>query len=107
MLTKQHESTVFKALADDTRRQILRGLAQAPMPVHRIAEAFDLTRPAISRHLRILRDAELVGATEAGRENVYFLKTSTLREVEEWLNGIWIHRLIGLKTLVEEEERDR
>ena len=107
MLTNSHESAVFRALADDTRRDILRGLAAAPMPVHRIAQTFDMTRPAISRHLRILKEARLVEPRHAGRENVYHLKTSTLRDVEEWLNGIWMRRLSTLKALVEEEERDR
>jgi len=74
------------------------------MPVHRIARTFELTRPAISRHLRILKDAGLVGLAESGRENVYSLKTGTLRDVEEWLNDIWAARLSGLKALVEEQE---
>lgn len=107
MLTSRQESAVFRALGDDTRRDIVRGLAAAPMAVHRIAETFDMTRPAISRHLRILKDARLVELRRSGRENVYFLRTSTLREVEEWLNGIWMSRLSTLKTLVEEEERGR
>lgn len=107
MLTNEQESAVFKALADDTRRQIARSLAAAPQPVHRLAKAFALTRPAISRHLRVMRDAGLVDSSEDGRQNVYFLKTSTLREVEEWLSGIWSARLSSLKALVEEEEYGR
>lgn len=107
MLTSRQESDVFRALADDTRRDIVRGLASSPMPVHRIAETFDMTRPAISRHLRILKDARLVELRRAGRENVYYLRSSTLREVEEWLSDIWASRLSTLKALVEEEERGR
>ena len=102
MLTNSLQNRVFRALSDPTRRQIIAKLADQPLPVHRISSAFDLTRPAVSRHLRILKEAGLVGLAGSGRENVYHLKTSTLREVEEWLNGIWARRLSKLKSLVEE-----
>lgn len=102
MLTNNAEDRVFSALADRTRRQILRGLAGAPMPVHRIATEYAVTRPAISRHLRILKDAGLVEVSESGRENLYYLKTSTLRDIEDWLNALWALRLSRLKALVEE-----
>lgn len=102
MLTNQAEDEVFSALSDRTRRRIIRELADRPLPVHKIATRFEFTRPAISRHLRILKDAGLVESSESGRENLYYLKTSTLREVEDWLNTIWAKRLSALKTLVEE-----
>jgi len=102
MLTNKQEDRVFSALADGTRRQIIRSLARQPLPVFRIAREFRLTRPAISRHLRILKDAALVDVEKSGRENLYYLKTSMLREVEDWLNAVWARRLSKLKTLVEE-----
>lgn len=101
MFTNKAEDKVFKALSDSTRRRIIRGLADNPMPVHSIARKFEVTRPAISRHLRILKDADLIDVSETGRQNVYHLKTSMLREVEDWLNGIWARRLSKLKALVE------
>lgn len=104
MLTKESEDRVFGALSDGTRRRILRALADRPLPVHRIAEEFAVSRPAVSRHLRILKDAGLVTASESGRENLYYLRTSTLREIEDWLNTIWALRLSKLKALVEEED---
>jgi len=106
MVTNNSEDRLFKALADGTRRKIVRKLADSPVPVHAIATGFDVTRPAISRHLRILREAGLVDVTEAGRENLYYLKTSTLRDLEEWLNGVWARRLSKLKTLAEETPID-
>ena len=95
------EDRIFKALSDRTRREIVRALASRPLPVHTIATEFDITRPAISRHLRILKEAQLVDVSESGRENVYHLRTSMLREVEDWLNTIWAKRLSKLKALVE------
>jgi len=99
----QSEDRVFRALADATRRRIVQELARRPRPVHEITEQFQVTRPAISRHLRILRQAQLVAAKEVGRENVYYLRTTALREVEDWLNALWAMRLVKLKALVEGE----
>lgn len=76
------------------------------MPVHNIATDFELTRPAISRHLKILKDADLVEMSGKGRENLYYLKTSALREIEDWLNAVWARRLSKLKALVEETPID-
>ncbi len=106
MLTNTAENRVFGALADRTRREILQSLAERPRAVHEIATGFDVTRPAISRHLRILKDADLVDVSEAGRQNLYYVKTSTLRELEDWLNAFWAKRLSKLKTLVEETPVD-
>lgn len=107
MLTNRAEDRVFVALADRKRREIVQALADRPLPVHEIAAKFDVSRPAISRHLRVLKDADLVAIAAAGRENVYYVKTSTLREVEDWLNVIWARRLSNLKMLVEEAPIER
>ena len=106
MLTNTAEDRLFNALSDRTRRQIVQALADSPRPVHAIASEFDVTRPAISRHLRILKDADLVELAELGRENLYYVKTSTLRELEDWLNTFWARRLSKLKALVEETPID-
>lgn len=106
MLTNKVEEHIFNALADGTRREILQLLADRPRPVHEIAAGFEVTRPAISRHLRVLRDAQLVDISEAGRENLYYVRTSTLRELEDWLNIFWAKRLSKLKALVEETPVD-
>jgi DNA-binding transcriptional ArsR family regulator len=106
MLTNEAEDRIFGALSDRTRRSIIRQLANRPMPVHRIATRFQVTRPAISRHLRILKQAGLVEVSESGRESLYYLKASTLREVEDWLNAVWVMRLSKLKALVEETPND-
>lgn len=62
-------------------------LAEAPLPVHRIADAFSISRPAISRHLRVLKQAGLVAEVKKGRENLYALKPARLSRATDWLSG--------------------
>lgn len=102
MVTNYDTTPLFAALADGTRRRILEQVANGPMPVHRLAACFDISRPAVSRHLRVLREAGWVDMSTAGRENVYRLRTAPVRELETWLNGLWANRLAALKTLAEE-----
>lgn len=93
---------VFRALADPVRREILTTLADGPRAVGPLARRFPISRPAVSRHLRVLLEAGLVRRTPEGRENVYHLETEPLREAEAWLRSLWQERLQGLKNLVEE-----
>jgi DNA-binding transcriptional ArsR family regulator len=76
---------VFVALADPSRRELLDLLRKGPMPVHEMAREFSVTRPAISQHLRILRDANLVRETKVGRERHYRLQAAALKQVSEWV----------------------
>jgi len=78
-------SAVFHAVADPIRRRILDRLRRAPAETGRIAIDFPVSRPAISRHLRILEEAGLVRGKRAGRRRVYMLVAGPLRRVEEWL----------------------
>jgi DNA-binding transcriptional ArsR family regulator len=93
--------SVFKAVADGTRRDIIAALAEGPLPVHALAARFAVTRPAISKHLRILGEAGLVRASRSGKENVYRLDEAPLRELAEWLGRFWSGRLLTLKQLAE------
>jgi DNA-binding transcriptional ArsR family regulator len=72
----------FQALADPTRREILRMVRDAPLPAGAIAAAFTVSRPAVSRHLRVLRQAGLVREKLLGRERVYRLEPAPLAKVE-------------------------
>jgi DNA-binding transcriptional ArsR family regulator len=92
---------VFKAVADGTRRDIIAALSERPLPVHELAARFAVTRPAISKHLRVLGEAGLVSASRAGKENVYRLETGPLGEVLDWLGRFWSGRLATLKHLAE------
>lgn len=76
---------VFKALADPTRREILRLLRGGPQSSGEIAESFDSAWPTISRHLSILRDAELVSAERDGSTVIYELDTTVFQDTVEQL----------------------
>jgi len=76
---------VFRALADSTRRAILDQLLESELCVLEIAEAFDVSRPAVSKHLRILREAKLVSERREGRERLYALNPRALGAVDGWL----------------------
>ena len=105
---KADERDVFQALADPTRREILTLLRQGSQPVGGIARDFPISRPAISRHLRILREAELVTEIKIGRNRVYELNAGPLKSVDDWLahyRHMWQHQLRNLKRFVEQKGR--
>src|SRR5690242_701213 len=79
------ERSVFRAVADPTRRAILDRLRRGPAPVNELASAFSQSRPAISKHLRILREAEVVAEQKVGRERLYRLQPQQLMEVSDWI----------------------
>ncbi len=95
---------VFRAIADPTRRAILDVLRLAPTNVNTLASRFDQTRPGISKHLRVLREAGIVTETKTGRERLYRLKPSRLEPVDRWIltyRGFWQAQLDALKLYVE------
>lgn len=79
---------VLIALADPTRCRIIEILHQGPQPVHSLASSFDISRPAISRHLRVLKQARLISETKTGRENRYALHAIRLKPVRDWLDAV-------------------
>ena len=79
---------IYSALADATRCRIVEILMSGPIPVHTLADGFSISRPAISRHLRVLKTAGLVVEVKKGRENLYTLKASKLNGAVKWLNAI-------------------
>lgn len=79
---------VLVALADPTRCRIIEILHQGPQPVHVLAGSFDISRPAISRHLRVLKQAKLISEKKAGRENRYALHAARLKPVRDWLDVV-------------------
>ena len=98
--------TTFRALSDPTRRAVLDLLRHGSQPAGQIAAAFAVSRPAISKHLRLLRRAHLVEERRAGRHRLYRLNPAPLRSVDSWLNEyrmFWQMSLTSLKSLVETE----
>ena len=105
MVTYSPETT-FSALADPTRRAVLDLLRQGSQPAGRIAQAFPVSRPAISKHLRLLRRAHLVQEHRQGRHRFYHLNPAPLKAVDSWLEQyrvFWSTSLTNLKTFVEAE----
>jgi DNA-binding transcriptional ArsR family regulator len=76
----------FKALADPTRREILRLLRSGEMTAGELAEKFDITKPSMSHHFSILRQAGLIGSRREGQQIIYFLNTTVMEDV---LAVIW------------------
>ena len=95
---------VFRAIADPTRRAILDRLRAGPAPVNALAADFQQTRPAISKHLRVLRLARLVVEQRSGRERLYELQPMPLQQVAGWVEGyraVWQGSLNNLKRYLE------
>jgi len=96
----------FQALADPTRRAVLDLLRRGSQPAGQIARAFPVSRPAISKHLRLLRRAHLVREHREGRNRVYQLNPEPLRAVDNWIEQyrvFWTNSLNNLKAFVEAE----
>src|SRR5258708_15746017 len=104
-VTYSAEAT-FQALADPTRRAVLDLLPRGSQPAGHIAGAFPVSRPGISKHLRLLRRAHLVREHREGRHRVYQLNPEPLRAVDSWLEqyrSFWSVSLTNLKAFVEAE----
>ena len=102
------EADVFSAIANPVRRDILVLLKKGPRAVNDLAQGFELSRPAISEHLQVLRKARLVKEEPRGRERYYHLDPRPLAEVEAWIesfNRYWKQRLHDLEVLLDEEQK--
>lgn len=105
----QHDpyQPVFRALADPTRRAILSMLADGERPIADIAAEFDMTRPAIAKHLAILKEGDLISVEAQGRERINRLNPVALKTAADWLSyfdQFWDVRLGKLKEMVEQKD---
>jgi DNA-binding transcriptional ArsR family regulator len=94
---------IFQAVADPTRRAIIALIAMQAMTPGAIAEQFDTTRQAVSKHLRILTECELVKQEHQGREIYYSLEIDKMKEIEKWLEQfkkIWENRFNQLDNVL-------
>ncbi|MBX3268183.1 MAG: winged helix-turn-helix transcriptional regulator [Acidobacteria bacterium] len=95
---------VFQAIADPTRRAIIALIAMQAMTPNAIAEHFDTSRQAVSKHLRILAECEVISQEQRGREIYYQLEVDKMREIDEWLEQyrrIWETRYEQLDEVLE------
>ena len=94
---------VFQAIADPTRRAIIALIALQAMTPNAIAEHFDITRQAVSKHLRILTECDLVKQEQQGREIYYTLEIEKMKQIDKWLEQfrkIWETRFSQLDNLL-------
>ena len=96
---------VFEAIAQPKRREILRLLAAGERSAGELASRFEVTQPAISQHLRVLREAGLVEGRREGARRLYSLRREGLGDVHSFLADVLPARLQDLKQLAEEEEK--
>src|ERR1700674_1162519 len=109
-VTRKQSDAVFRAIADPTRREILRLLRDGRLTVGEIAGNFRTSRPAISKHLRLLRSAGLVVTRKDGTARICRLNAKPLRAVSSWLReyeAFWGESLRSLKNYIEETERHK
>lgn len=98
---------VFQAIADPTRREILRLLSNRNLAISEITDQFPISRTAIAKHLTVLSEASLVSGKKVGREKIYQLHTEPLTEVRQWLSyyeQFWHNKLAILKHVVENDK---
>lgn len=98
---------VFQAIADPTRREIIELLADQSLPVNEVAEQFDISRPAVSKHLKILNECGLVSMRKEGRQRFCRADPKKLHQVAQWVaryQRFWPQKLDALETLLEENQ---
>jgi len=101
---------IFQAIADPTRRAIITLIALQAMTPNAIADNFNTTRQAVSKHLRILTECELVKQEQKGREIYYSLEIDKMKEIDKWLEQyrkIWETRFTQLDNLLSTMKRNK
>jgi DNA-binding transcriptional ArsR family regulator len=99
-----YESAVLDALGDPTRRAILERLRGGPLAVGEIATDLPVSRPAVSQHLRVLREAGLVSERKEGTRRIYRLQPAGLSDLRDYLNSFWTVALADFKAAAEREQ---
>ncbi|HEX5724989.1 MAG TPA: metalloregulator ArsR/SmtB family transcription factor [Longimicrobiaceae bacterium] len=110
MFDDLERADVFRAVADPTRRAMLELLRETDRSVNELVERFPVSQPAISRHLRVLREAGLVRPRKAGRQRVYTLEAGPLQEVYDWVEHyrrFWPRRLKALGEYLDRQPEPR
>lgn len=97
----------LSALADPTRRRVFEELCSGPKPVGAIAAKLPVSRPAVSQHLKVLRNAELVDDRAEGTRRIYFIDPKGLGALRAWLDQFWNQSLAAFQAEVEKEGATR
>lgn len=96
----------FNALGDPTRRQIFERLAAGPQPVGQLAAGLPVSRPAVSQHLKALKDAGLVTDQAEGTRRIYRIDPNGLGAIRAWLDRFWVDALDAFKDEVERSDQE-
>jgi DNA-binding transcriptional ArsR family regulator len=104
-VTANGERDLWAALGDGTRRTIVLLLAAGPLSVGDLAAQLPVTRPAVSQHLKILKDAGLVSEAAVGTRRIYRLDAAGVAALREQLDGFWDRALGGFRNAVEQSRR--
>ncbi len=97
----------LKAIAEPRRRQILTLVRDGELSAGEIAAHFDVTRPAVSQHLTVLKEAGLVNERRDGTRRLYTARPAGLAELRTYLEGFWDERLTALRTEAERKEQEQ
>jgi len=100
-----NHSAAFAALADPTRQLLMERLAKRPLAVGKLAAGLSVTRPAVSQHLKVLRDAGLVTVRQQGTRNVYQIDPKGVDAMRTYLDRFWDRALAALKLAAESENQ--
>ena len=98
-------ATAMDALGDATRREIMERLRAGPRPVGELAADLPVSRPAVSQHLRVLKEAGLVTERKEGTRRIYGLDHEGLKDLRAYLDSFWEQALAGFKAAAESEGR--
>ena len=101
-----YQADGWTALGDPTRRAILERLADRPRAVGELASELPVSRPAVSQHLKVLKDARLVVDEAVGTRRVYRMDADGLRDMRTYLDHFWDQALAGFKAAVEEKTKE-
>ena len=99
--------TALAVLADPTRRKVFERLRGGPRPVNVLARGLPVSRPAVSQHLKVLKNAGLVEERSEGVRRIYSLRAEGLRELREWLDSFWGDALEAFKREAEQSYKRR
>jgi DNA-binding transcriptional ArsR family regulator len=99
--------SAFEALADPTRRRIVELVSEGERSAGEIASAFAISRPGVSKHLRVLREQGVIRFRSDGTRRLYSLEGEGLVELDEWIRRFWTNRLDALETELRRGRRDR
>ena len=102
--------SVFRGLADNTRRDILKMLAKGDMSIAEVADRFDITRTAVKKHLQVLEEGDLISVRTEGRTRVSQLNPDALRRAEDWMqffSAFWSDRLEALDAALKEHDEGK